>query len=81
MPIYEFHCQSCRRPVEVWLRSSTDAPVCPLCGASLRDKLLSAPSFVMGADTRRPPGRTCCGREERCDTPACSTEGTCPRSN
>jgi putative FmdB family regulatory protein len=79
MPIYDFLCQDCGKAVEVWLRSSTDAPICPQCGAPLQDKLLSAPSFVMSGDTLRQAGMTCCGREERCDSPACSTEGICRR--
>ena len=78
MPLYEFRCHSCGQHVEVWLRSSSDKATCPQCGGSLRDKLWSAP-FVMGGDTLRPPGKTCCGQDERCDTPACSTDGTCRR--
>jgi hypothetical protein len=26
-----------------------------------------------------PPGSTCCGRSERCDTPPCSNDGKCQR--
>jgi putative FmdB family regulatory protein len=78
MPIYEFRCQGCGRHVEVWLRTSGDAAICPQCGASLHEKLFSTP-FVMSGDNQRPAGSTCCGREERCDTPGCSTNGACAR--
>jgi len=78
MPIYQYRCRDCKRDVEVWLQSSLEAPICPECGARLQDKLLSAPHVARG-DTARPPGMTCCGREERCESPACSTGAQCRR--
>lgn len=78
MPIYEYHCRQCDRPVEVWLRSGADQPLCPECGSALQDKLLTAP-HMMSAEASRPAGLTCCGREERCDSPGCSTEQGCQR--
>lgn len=78
MPIYEYYCDLCRERVEVWLRNTADTAICPRCGTSLRDKLLSAPN-VMVSQIQRPPGRTCCGREERCETPSCTTESGCRR--
>lgn len=78
MPIYEYHCVSCGEQVEVLVRSETSIPpTCPNCGSSLLEKLLSAPYVMRGE--RRPAGRTCCGREERCEAPPCSTDQVCGR--
>jgi putative FmdB family regulatory protein len=78
MPIYEYHCQRCGKRVEVLLPSRTATPACPHCGAVLRDRLFSAPSLLKGPASR-PGGETCCGREERCDAPPCSSGGSCRR--
>ncbi|MDY6877263.1 MAG: zinc ribbon domain-containing protein [Chloroflexota bacterium] len=75
MPIYEYHCRDCNVTFEVLVRSSTTV-ICPHCGSSSLDKLLSAPITLSG-QTARQPGHTCCGREERCDTPLCSVGETC----
>jgi len=78
MPIYEYRCKSCGERVEILVRSgSNGSPICPNCGSALLEKLLSAPHVMTGQ--RRPAGRTCCGREERCETPPCSEGGACRR--
>jgi hypothetical protein len=62
----------------VLVRSETGAsPTCPNCGSPRLEKLLSVP-YVMSGE-RRPAGLTCCGREERCDAPPCSTDEICRR--
>jgi putative FmdB family regulatory protein len=76
MPIYEYRCTECGNRVEVLVRSDASAPRCPDCDSVLADKLFSLPNVLKMAD-RRPAGHTCCGREERCDTPSCSTWGEC----
>jgi putative FmdB family regulatory protein len=78
MPIYEYRCTACGGRVEALIRSGTAAPVCPDCGSPLTDRLFS-PSYLLSSESRRPAGHTCCGREERCDTPPCSGSGTCRR--
>ncbi|MGD2142890.1 MAG: zinc ribbon domain-containing protein [Anaerolineae bacterium] len=75
MPIYEYRCQDCGRTFEALVRGN-DAVTCPHCDSSSLGKLLSIP-FVSSGRTTRPAGRTCCGREERCDTPPCSSGGEC----
>jgi putative FmdB family regulatory protein len=75
MPIYEYRCRHCTAEFEVLVRDGM-AVACPECGGSSLDKLLPIP-FIASGRTARPAGRTCCGREERCDTPACSTGETC----
>jgi len=78
MPIYEYRCATCGERVEVLVRSQTATPSCPRCGSPLTDRLFSAP-HVLNSESRRPAGHTCCGREERCDTPPCSGGGSCRR--
>jgi len=77
MPIYEYRCRDCDATFEALVRDS-NAVTCPQCGSSSLDKLLSAPVMLSGR-TARPTGRTCCGREERCDAPPCSEGGECRR--
>lgn len=78
MPIYEYRCENCGEQVEVLVRSRTSAsPTCPNCGSSLLEKLLSVPYVMKGE--RRPAGLTCCGQEERCESPPCSTDEVCRR--
>lgn len=74
MPIYEYRCATCEGHVEVLIRPTTVTPVCPNCGSPLTHKLFSVP-HVVRSEPRRPAGHTCCGREERCDTPPCSGGG------
>ena len=40
MPLYEYACQECGKESELLVNSSTQ-PVCPKCGSSKIDKLLS----------------------------------------
>ena len=76
MPIYEYQCTNCDCRVEVLVRTGGDVPRCPNCGSPLHERLLSTP-YVMSGRTTRQPGRSCCGREERCDSPPCSSGGDC----
>jgi putative FmdB family regulatory protein len=78
MPIYEYRCATCGARVEVLVRSTPATPLCPECGSRLTDKLFSTP-HILSSQSRRAAGHTCCGREERCDTPPCSSGGTCRR--
>jgi putative FmdB family regulatory protein len=78
MPVYDYRCRECGRVHEVFLRSAgADPPTCPDCGSERLERLLSTFSVlnpaVGGGAT------TCCGRDERCDSPPCSTGYTCRR--
>jgi len=77
MPIYEYRCQDCGTTFEALVRGN-DAVTCPHCGSATLNKVLSSPTMLSG-HTARPAGRTCCGREERCDTPPCSQGSACRR--
>lgn len=79
MPMYDYRCCDCSQVREVFLRSSEDVPSrCPSCGSEQAERLLSPFHVVNPA-----PGggaTTCCGRDERCDSPPCSTGDTCRRA-
>jgi putative FmdB family regulatory protein len=78
MPIYEYRCRSCGSTSEIWegVGTRSDTRVCKRCGGGELEKVLSV-SYTM--KNPRPKGSTCCGRQERCDTPPCSSGSTCPR--
>jgi putative FmdB family regulatory protein len=50
MPIYEYHCQECREPFEVFVRSISkpSATVCPHCGSEHVEKDVSTVSALGG---------------------------------
>jgi len=79
MPIYEYRCKDCEATTEFLIGLGEDEPIsCRNCGSLHMERILSVASFV-GHSMKPAPGHTCCGREERCETPPCSSEGTCRR--
>ncbi len=80
MPIYEYRCEECGALTErlEGVGGATGTPVCSACGSDRVRKVLSAPS-PLPAESRMRSGQTCCGREERCSTPPCSTGQGCRR--
>ena len=40
MPLFSFHCPTCDKDVELLMRFS-DAPVCPHCGGTSLERLIS----------------------------------------
>ena len=80
MPIYEYRCKDCGEQVEIFVRSGANtSPACPNCGSTTLERLLSVP-YVITSESR-PAGRTCCGQEERCETPPCSGDQACWRGS
>jgi putative FmdB family regulatory protein len=80
MPIYEYKCENCGRVTENLQKGFKQANeiICPHCGSTKLQKLISTfGSVKKGGFSRK--GATCCGRDERCDTPPCSSDGTCRR--
>lgn len=75
MPIYEYECKECGKTSEFLLRSVEAANNlhCSSCGSEKITRLMSVPGILK--NDMRSPGTTCCGREERCDTPPCSSGG------
>jgi len=77
MPIYDFRCQECGKVSEIFLRNVGQAARCPNCGSDNMERLITASYMIkMGALAS---GATCCGGNERCETPPCSTGGVCRR--
>ncbi len=79
MPVYDFRCNNCGEISEFRVPgySTSDMVVCSSCGSSSMERLISAPSILKS--TQNAPGTTCCGREERCETPPCSMGEACRR--
>jgi putative FmdB family regulatory protein len=79
MPIYEYRCKQCGATSEFLVGvSSTEKTLrCKQCGSPKLEKMISV-SHSLKVE-KRTPGHTCCGREERCSTPPCSTSGGCRR--
>lgn len=80
MPLYEYRCRDCGRVTEVLVRSIDPKPsiVCGHCRGRNLEKMISVPAAVgVGNSARK--GKTCCGREERCEAPPCSSGGSCRR--
>jgi len=80
MPIYEYRCNQCGKVSEILVVVGPDnnSLACQHCGSHDLRKILSVSSFTF-SDSSRAPGTTCCGREERCDTPPCTTGDICRR--
>ncbi len=82
MPIYEYRCKSCGSVTEFLVGVGKDIAItCSYCGSLDMEQIMSAASFLVGGlnHSNQRPGSTCCGREERCEVPPCSTGGVCGR--
>ena len=82
MPIYEYRCSRCGAVAEflegVILEKAQRR--CPSCGGEEMTKILSRNFVARSSDGTAPlPGKTCCGRDERCEAPPCSQNGPCRR--
>lgn len=79
MPTYEYKCRACGHHFERF-QSMTAAHEknCPSCGAEVERLLGAGAGFIMkgaGVSESAPiqcgKEQTCCGRTERCESPAC----------
>ncbi|MDH4270351.1 MAG: zinc ribbon domain-containing protein [Candidatus Aminicenantes bacterium] len=79
MPLYEYRCRDCGRVTEVLVRSqSPETDVrCPGCGGNNLLKIVSQPAVISVSPSLA--AETCCGKSDRCDSPPCSSRGTCRR--
>jgi putative FmdB family regulatory protein len=77
MPIYEYKCPACGHVSEVLVQSFFNPrdPDCPECGKPMA-RLITTPNLVKNTSKS---GKTCCGREERCEKPPCSDGEQCHR--
>ncbi len=80
MPIYEYRCAECGQVSELLtgVGGAGNDVICSSCGSRRMERILSVPS-IPASDHERAPGRTCCGKEERCSTPPFSTGDVCAR--
>ncbi|MGD2272411.1 MAG: zinc ribbon domain-containing protein [Desulfobacterales bacterium] len=79
MPIYEYKCKVCGAISEFLTGAADKGPfVCKKCGSLDMQRIMSAAS-ILSQSSKRQPGHSCCGREERCDTPPCGDGGDCRR--
>lgn len=82
MPIYEYKCKDCGGINEFLVGVAWDKVEikCSRCGSEKLEKIFSK-SFIStgGHFIGSQGGKTCCGRDERCDTPPCSDDGVCKR--
>jgi putative FmdB family regulatory protein len=80
MPIYEYQCEQCGSISEFLENITTEKPdvICRQCGSDQLSRVLST-GFIPKSGTFNEPrgGNTCCGREERCSAPPCSTGQGC----
>lgn len=80
MPIFEYRCRDCGAGFEsVALPGRKEQARCPQCGSAGLEKQFSAFATPGRSGAGAPGGGTCCGREERCDSPPCDEGGTCRR--
>jgi len=78
VPIYDFKCKECGKVSEIIIRSTGVQDIsCPGCGSNDMERLISSSYLVKAGSPSS--GATCCGRAERCETPACSTGEGCHR--
>ncbi len=73
MPIYEYDCQTCRKPVEVLLRTQSETPACPDCGGEKLERLMSVPASPAIASGRSLPTAAAPGQD--CGMPRCCGGG------
>jgi len=82
MPIYEYRCAKCHRVSEflVGVGQEETEIKCRYCGSKELNKMISATFVSSGRHIiGSQHGKACCGRDERCDKPLCSDDGTCKR--
>lgn len=75
MPLFEYKCNKCGSIFEI-LNNKSEKISCLKCNSTNVKRLFSAPSIIKGTVGN---GKTCCGMDERCNTPPCSDRGTCVR--
>lgn len=83
MPTYDYECTSCNHRFSSQ-QSMADQPMtkCPECGGPVSRMITGGGGFIMkggsavgkrssGDCSLETTGRTCCGRNQRCDKPTC----------
>ncbi|PMP68378.1 MAG: FmdB family transcriptional regulator [Thermodesulfobacterium geofontis] len=79
MPLYEYKCLDCGKISEFLINLNLkEKVICKYCGSKNVEKVFS-PIIVLNSEAsiNQKKGLTCCGREERCNTPSCSEGKEC----
>ena len=82
MPIYEYRCKRCGKISEflIGVGQKNEEIKCKYCGGKKLDKIFSRSNISSSGNLiASQGGKTCCGQNERCDTPPCSDGGVCIR--
>jgi len=63
MPVYEYRCKECGKIYDVFhkVREIADDVECPGCGSRKYERLIAAPSIVMGGQSGGDAPAGCCG--------------------
>ncbi len=86
MPLYEYECENCGHVFEQ-RHGMNEAPVssCPACNGTVSQRISGGAGFIIkgsgggNAGNRgegcsfETSGRTCCGRDQRCEKPPCES--------
>ncbi len=76
MPIYEYKCRDCGHQYDyLHVSSEDDAPVCPECGSTASDRVMS--TFSVGTLKSFGGGQTCCGASDPSQNSSCAGPGSC----
>ena len=82
MPIYEYRCKNCGK-ISEFLEAVGEGRVervCEHCGSGELTKIISVSNVSSSGHSIDSQGsKTCCGRDEPCETPPCSDDGICKR--
>lgn len=83
MPTYDYECNSCGHSFSSQQGMSDQALTkCPECGGAVSRVITGGGGFIMrgggaagkrssGSCSLETTGRTCCGRDQRCEKPSC----------
>lgn len=87
MPTYDYQCRACGHRFEIEQKiSETPLKVCPQCQGELARLLSGGSGFILKTGGNHPSdnrtnhcsfeqtGRTCCGREQRCESSQCEKD-------
>jgi putative FmdB family regulatory protein len=81
MPIYEYECENCGHVFEL-RHGIKDAPAsqCPECFGKVSQRITGGSGFIIkgsggenGSCLFETSGKTCCGRNDRCEKPQCES--------
>jgi putative FmdB family regulatory protein len=86
MPLYEYECENCGHVFELRHGMNEETVTqCPECHGKTSQKISGGTGFIIkgsgggnagnrsGSCSFETSGRTCCGRDQRCEKPPCES--------